>query len=313
MKTIQAPRASTILYQLLVSQKQKRTWLIPANICPIVPITFMKAGVLFEFVDISADGLHMDLAQAEVWIKKQDIGGLLYAHTYGEESTPHDFFRVAKSLQPEMLIVDDRCLCIPEFDTNSSADVVLFSTGYAKIVELNFGGYALMKEDVEYQPVQLKFDPAHHTALEKSYKTALQTQSRFVYRESYWLQTEAELVAWDEYRQEIESGLESSLAQRKILNEIYLSHLPKETQLPAQYQTWRFNIRVKNKKEILKVIFENGLFASSHYASLAGIMSEGRAPVAESLAEEAINLFNDHHFTAEMAEHICEIIVKHES
>ncbi|MFN8404248.1 MAG: hypothetical protein U0V48_11945 [Anaerolineales bacterium] len=31
-----------------------------------------------------------------------------------DESTPDDFFWAwAKSLNPEMLIVDDRCLCIP--------------------------------------------------------------------------------------------------------------------------------------------------------------------------------------------------------
>ena len=63
----------------------------------------------------------------------------------------------------------------------------------------------------------------------------------------------------------------------------------------------------------MNAIFANGLFASSHYASLAGIMTNGRAPIAESLADEVVNLFNDHHFTIEMAERVCEIIVKYES
>ncbi|MFN8460711.1 MAG: hypothetical protein U0X93_02905 [Anaerolineales bacterium] len=157
MKTIQAPRASAILYNLLVSQKQTKPWLLPANICPIVPITFMKADVPFEFVDISPETLHMDLGQAEARIKKRDVGGLLYAHTYGDESTPDDFFARAKSLNPEMLIVDDRCLCIPSFNANSSVDVTLFSTGYAKIVELEFGGYVFLREDVKYQPASLPF------------------------------------------------------------------------------------------------------------------------------------------------------------
>ncbi len=57
MKTIKPPRASAILYNLLVSQKQTKPWLLPANICPIVPITFMKADVPFEFVDISSETL----------------------------------------------------------------------------------------------------------------------------------------------------------------------------------------------------------------------------------------------------------------
>jgi len=310
MKTILAPRASTILHNLLASQNQRKPWLLPANICPIVPITFMKARVPFEFVDISPESLHMDLGQAEARIKKQDVGGLLYAHTYGEESTPDDFFARAKSLNLEMTIVDDRCLCIPSFDANSSADLTLFSTGYAKIVELEFGGYAFLREDVEYQPASLPFHLQSLEALEEKYKSAVQSRSRFDYRDSDWLLTDLDLPAWDEYRQRIETKLGLSLAQRKMLNAIYSLQLSKEIQLPEKYQTWRFNIRVKNKKRVMDEIFANGLFASSHYASLAGIMTDGNAPVAESLADDAINLFNDHHFTVEMAERVCEIIVK---
>ena len=102
MKLIQAPRASAILYNILVGRADLRPWLLPANICPIVPITFLKAQVPFEFVDISASTLHMDLAQAEDLIKQRKFGGLLYAHTYGEPSTPLDFFSAIKSLAPEL-------------------------------------------------------------------------------------------------------------------------------------------------------------------------------------------------------------------
>ncbi|MFN8387275.1 MAG: hypothetical protein U0X92_12755 [Anaerolineales bacterium] len=199
MKTIQAPRASAILYNLLVSQKQTKPWLLPANICPIVPITFMKADVPFEFVDISPETLHMDLGQAEARIKKRDVGGLLYAHTYGDESTPDDFFARAKSLNPEMLIVDDRCLCIPKIEGKSSADVILFSTGYAKIVELEFGGYVFLRKDVKYQPASLPFHLQSLEALEGNYKSAVQRRSRFDYRDSNWLLTNLDLPTWDEY------------------------------------------------------------------------------------------------------------------
>lgn len=309
MKTIQAPRASAILYNLLVSQTHHKPWLLPANICPIVPITFMKARVPFEFVDISPESLHMDLGQAEARMKKREFGGLLYAHTYGEESTPDDFFSQAKSLRPEMLIVNDRCLCIPSFDKNSSADVVLFSTGYAKIVDLEFGGYAFLRDEAKYQPESLPFHLYSLEELERNYKTAVQDRSRFDYRDTDWLMTDLDLPAWDEYRQTVETKLEASLAHRKTLNEVYKTSLPKDIQLPEKYQTWRFNIRVKNKKRVMDAIFADSLFASSHYASLAGIMSDGRAPVAESLAGETINLFNDRHFTVEMAERVCEIVL----
>jgi hypothetical protein len=83
-----------------------------------------------------------------------------------------------------------------------------------------------------------------------------------------------------------------------------------EIQLPAEFQTWRFNIRVKNKQPSLEKIFSAGLFASSHYASLADIMGEQKAPCAENLAKSVINLFNDHHFTSDQAEQVCKIILE---
>jgi hypothetical protein len=306
---VQAPRASAILYHMLVSQPQKQMWLLPANICPIVPITFLKAGVPFELVDISAANLHMDLEQAQALVKKRKVGGLLYAHTYGDASTPDDFFQSLKFINPELIIVDDRCLCIPAFEVSSSADVILYSTGYAKIVELGFGSYAFMKPDIDYQPVSLPFNPEHYPEVESAYKLALQNSVPYSYVDNDWLQTDAVLPAWDAYRGQVQDALGPSLAQRMSLNQIYTSHLPQEIQLPENYQTWRFNIRVSNKKQILKAIFEHGLFASSHYASLGGIMSVNRAPVAETLADSVINLFNDQYFDVQKAERVCEIIL----
>src|SRR5512135_1457121 len=113
MYTVLAPRASSILYDVLVSRSEQRPFLLPANICPIVPITFLKARVPFEFVDISAGNLHMDLEQAEALIRKRNLGGLLYAHTYGETSTPDEFFGLIRDISPGLVVIDDRCLCLP--------------------------------------------------------------------------------------------------------------------------------------------------------------------------------------------------------
>ena len=312
MQIIQAPRASAILYHLLVSQEEKHPWLLPANICPIVPITFLKARIPFEFVDISAETLHMDLEQVEDSIKTRKYGGLLYSHTYGDSSSPKEFFASAKVMDSELLIMDDRCLCIPDLepDADSLADVMLYSTGYAKIVELNFGGYAFIKEDVRYQTEPLPFTPQDYEELERSYKEAVSNRTRFIYRDTDWLETKADVPTWYDYLHQVESRLNNSIAHRKMLNDIYLNRLPAGIQLPQAYQTWRFNIRVKNKRRIMDAIFNARSFAGSHYASLAGIMSDGEAPQAEKLANEVINLFNDHHFNVEQAEQVSAIIME---
>ena len=312
MQILQAPRASAIIYSLLVNRNDGNPWLLPANICPIVPITFLRARVPFKFVDISAETLHMDLDQAEALIKERQFGGLLYAHTYGEASTPNLFFDSVKKLSPALIIIDDRCLCVPDLETEpaNKADVQLYSTGYAKIVELNSGGYAFARDDINYQPAHLPFNPADHEQMEKSYKQAISQQGKFVYRDSDWLDTESPVLSWSTYQQQVETNLMQSLERRASLNQIYANTLPEEIQLSAGFQTWRFNIRVKNKQRILDRIFSANLFASSHYASLADIMGEDQAPCAEGLAESVINLFNDHHFTPEQAEQTCKIILE---
>lgn len=312
MQIVQAPRASAIIYSLLIHQGYKNPWLLPANICPIVPITFLKAGTPFQFVDISARTLHMDLDQAERLVKSQKIGGLLYAHTYGELSTPSVFFESIKDMTPDLMIIDDRCLCIPdlEFDPANKADIQLYSTGYAKIVDLGFGGYAFMRDGINYQSAHLAFHPEDHEEIEKAYKAAVSQRAEFVYQESDWLETDTAVSSWDIYWSQIEQARMVSLEHRASLNEIYANRLPPEIQLPAAFQNWRFNIRVRDKQRILDAIFSSGLFASSHYASLAGVMGEGEAREAQALGESILNLFNDHHFSPDQAEQACKIITE---
>jgi hypothetical protein len=311
MKLVQSARASAILYNLLVARADTHPWLLPANICPIVPMTFFKARIPFSFVDISPATLHMDLNQAEEKIKRGKFGGLLFAHPYGAESTPLAFLSALKHSAPNLLILDDRCLCVPDLEPiHTGADVILYSTGYAKIAELGFGGYAFLRDDLEVRSTGLPFIPAAHDEMEKNYKQAIQKREKFAYRDSDWLQIDPTFPAWYDYSQQIKTRKNASLIQRQSLNQIYESNLPREIQLPAEFQTWRFNIRVKNKEQILNAIFAAGLFASSHYASLAGIMADGSAPHAEALADEIINLFNDEHFTEEKAQQVCDIVLR---
>ena len=312
MQIVLAPRASAILYNLLKSQANAFPWLLPANICPIVPLTFFKAGIPIEFVDISAKTLHIDLEQAEGQLERGAYGGILYAHTYGEPSTPDDFFRRVKSRYPNLLIVDDRCLCTPELELqqSASADMTLYSTGYAKVVELNFGGYAFMREGTPYQTQNLPFNPQAYEEIESRYKYSIQNREPYVYKDSAWLQTDANLPTWYDYQQQIQDGLDTSVQHRTSLNKIYTNHLPAEIQLSREYQSWRFNIRLNNKEHVLKAIFSAGLFASSHYASLAGIMAPGKCLHAENLANEIINLFNDHYFDPQKAEEVCAVIME---
>ena len=314
MKLIHAPRASAILYDLLLSENDGRPFLLPANICPIVPITFFKAGVPFEFIDISRETLNMDLEQtwSRLSGRKGGYGGVLYAHTYGDPTTPREFFRDVKNRFPDLLLIDDRCLCIPDLEADSStnADVILHSTGYAKIVDLDFGGYAFLQDGLNYKHRSLPFHREDLETIEKGYKQSIEACRPYVYVDTDWLQTDSELPLWREYSARLRADVESSLAHRQSIKVVYNSLIPGELCLPDEYQLWRFNLRIPDKKKTMDAIFQENLFASSHYASLANIMSDDFCPNAQELADHVINLFNDTHYTVEMAEKTSRIILR---
>jgi hypothetical protein len=312
MKTAFAPRASAILYDILRSLPYRQPFLVPANICPIVPITFLKSGTPFEFVDISPVSLNMDLDLVEDLLRSSAgrHAGILYAHTYGDPTTPSEFFRWAKERWPGLMIVDDRCLCVPDLDpSESTVDATLYSTGYAKILDAGFGGFAFLRDELPCKHHGLAFDAMELRALERDYRKSVESGSGFEYRDSDWLQTDAALPAWGEYIERVRQLLPATLAHRAEINAVYNSLIPAELQLGQAYQLWRFNLRLARKGAVLKRIFEAGLFASSHYRSLVGIMGEGTGTHATGLATNIVNLFNDQHYTVDMAERTARIIL----
>lgn len=308
---VTASRASAILYNILISRPDRRPFLLPANICPVVPLTFLKAGVPFTFVDLDPATLNMDLESAAARVQSGKFGGILYAHTYGDEYTPMVFFAEMKRSIDNILIIDDRCLCVPDLTQAEAnpADVLLYSTGYAKIVDLGSGGFAFLDSSVKYHPQVLPYQQADLVKTELTYKSNIASHQPFNYVDSDWLQSKP-TPEWDAYKMQIKEALAESRIHRQTLNAVYERRLPAEICLPERFQLWRFNLHVKDKSAVLKAIFAAGLFASSHYASLAGIFAPGACPQAESLAAGVVNLFNDQHYTVEMTERTCDIIQK---
>ncbi len=314
MRTIVGARASSILYDLLLSQERPRPFLLPANVCPIVPLIFLKAGTPFEFLDISPSTLQLDLGAVlrQLAKRKGAYGGLLYVHTYGQAATPEEAFREIKSFQPDLLLIDDRCLCIPELepDAQSGADVALYSTGYAKVVDIGMGGYAFVRDEVACRHCSLPYQVEDLEAADRDYKIAIEMRQPFHYVDANWLQTDAALPPWSEYSEWVRQSLIASLERRRSINAVYDGVLPADIRLPEDYQVWRYNIRVSDNQKVLDAIFAAGLFASRHYASLVGIFGPGFGSSAAELAGQVVNLFNDHHYTPEMAERTAQLILR---
>ena len=272
---VTAYRASKILYNFLKSNQERicAPFLIPANVCSNVPDTLDEAGADYLLVDIDAKKLCMD--EQYVLEHAKEISGIVMVHTYGVETDFAPFYRQLRAANPDILIVDDRCLCMPSFEPNTyDADLVLYSFSEKKQVNLGKGSMAYVDENVRYD----------------DYPNPAQS---FLTNEE-WKLNEGEVLA----------AMDAAIAHKEKLNAIYRKELPKSIQLPEAYQHWRFNILVQNKDEILKALFNAGLFASSHYKALG----EEPAPIAMNLSSYVINLFNDSYFTEEQARKCCEII-----
>ena len=274
-KRVTAYRASKILYNFLKSNQERirAPFLIPANVCSNVPDTLDEAGVAYRFVDIDAQTLCMD--KQYVLNHAKEISGIVMVHTYGVETDFAPFYRKLRAINPDILIVDDRCLCMPSFEPNTyDADLVLYSFSEKKQVNLGKGAMAYVGDDVRYE------------------ECPVPSQS-FLMNEEWKLNMQAVLAEMD-----------AAIAHKEKINAIYRKEFPKAIQLPEAYQHWRFNILVQNKDKILKALFDAGLFASSHYKALG----EEPMPIASNLSSYVINLFNDSYFTEDQAKKCCEII-----
>lgn len=306
-------RASTVLFNLIRSHPMEGPFLLPANICPIVPMVFFKAGRPFEFIDIAPSTLCIDHdALVDRWLAPNNKpAGIIYVRSYGAIFDASDVFAKIKSLSPNALIVDDRCLCPPDFSGMLAphADVALYSTGYAKYVDIGFGGFGVVSDGIPYIRTELAHNVCDLDEMTTQYKIALEQQTPFSYTDSAWLDTARPQEIWTTYRGLVEQELKLASEIKMATNSIFISRLPPEIQLPTVYQSWRFNIQVREKSSVLDAICRAGLFASGHYDSLAGLFGPGHAPFAKTVHRHVINLFNDRHFDLDRARMLTEILL----
>lgn len=314
-QVIYEQRAATVLFNFLKSINVPKVFLLPANVCPIVPLVFLKAGQPFAFVDISAETLSIDESAvlARLSADPELYAGVLMVHTYGLIRPTELFFAEIKKIRESFLIIDDRCLACPDFKASCGpyTDLVLYSSGYAKVVDVGGGGFGFLREGLPYVHHPCPFRESDLRMVTASYKTAIESGTRYHFEDSDWLVATPPATSFASYRQRVESQIAGVMAGKARINAIYAERLPAALQLAEGYHSWRFNIRVPHKERLLFSLFAAGLFASSHYASLAGIFAPGEARQAEKLQGEVVNLFNDRYFDDARAEKTVEIVNVH--
>jgi hypothetical protein len=308
-------RASIILFNVLSDLKDKhKPFLLPANVCPIVPLTYLKAGVAFEFIDIDTNSLCLNEQVALAKLTTNTYGGIHYVRTFGVENNPSDFFARVKSHSLDLFVIDDKCLNIPKFritELPKNIDLEIFSTGYSKYVDIGWGGVGYLQPQYIYQRRQLPYKLNDLEKLTASLKKCLEENQAYRYKDTDWLGDTLFSINPENYQQLIEGQVDSVRIHKDAMNTLYSNELPKEIQLSIDFQNWRFNIRVPRRNELLENIFSAGLFASAHYSSVTHLFDQPKALCAEKNNGDILNLFNDFRFDLDKAKRTISIIKKH--
>lgn len=308
-----ANRASALLYGFLINHKFQKPFLLPANVCPVVPLSFLKAGVDFEFVDI--DESHaMNQYICLNKISTGNYAGVLFVHAYGRDYDVTDFYKNIKSYDSEICIIDDRCLCIPDTNkvlTSSCIDFQLFSTGYAKYVELSYGGFANVLKDIDLNRLGDAFYDKEVEINQQFYiKQCFNEKGRYSLSPDIpWLDCSNLKMTGKEYLALIEKKRLIVQENKELINSIYRENLPQSIQMGNEYENWRFCILVNNQQQLLEQIFKNNLFAGTNFPSVSYMFKGVHSQNAESESSRIINLFNDFRMNEEQAKRLCEIIV----
>ena len=273
----------------------------------------MKAGVDFEFIDI--DVRHkMSEEQVIEKISKGAYSGLFFVHSYGRSFDNKGFYSEIKAINPELCIIDDRCLCKPELDdiVPENEDLVLFSTGYAKYVELSYGGFGVTpKQSIIIEGLEGTFEYSEEDESRQQVyiKDCFKNNKRYELPADYsWLDCSPLKMDAKQYFGIVNEKIEKVKADKDIINKIYRSNLPKELQWGEGYDNWRFMMSVDNRDQLLKAIFAAGLFAGTNFPSVSWMFKGQHCERAEEEATHILNLFNDFRVNEEMAYKTCEII-----
>ena len=309
-------RAATILFNYLKSIPKNTLFLIPANTCPVVFTTFLKAKILFKIIDVDESTLLIDTNIVLRTIAKESRPiGLLFVRTLGFLNEQGSVFQELKETFPSIRIVDDRCLCEPSFEPqffSKNIDLTLFSTGYSKFAEQGFGGYGY--HTCELIPNELGYSHEAHDKLLELFNRAIEQKTPFNYHNTDWLDSKTPVMSFNQYKKKTIQLRDEASAHKAKINSIYKDSFSKNsniTMLGRHYNNWRFNIYTTNKNRVLDAIFDEGFFASSHYASMVGIFDEGSAaPIAEKIHSKIINLFNDFRISEADAKRVAGIVNK---
>lgn len=239
--------------------------ILPVNICKDVYNILYEKRFEIEWTDLDTNFRHsiLDIEAKLILFPKSVV---IYNHTYGTEHFPETELKNLKLKFPEFLLIDDRCLCIPQLKFSNQfeiSDLTVFSTGSKKQCDLGFGGFGFAGD---WRFIKIKNE--------------LLNTYPYISLDDYFCLANAENKSSWKIKQKNFDIINSKISQ-------FISGLDME------FNNWRYNILLKNRDDMLRIIFQNNLFASSHYSLPDQISEHDNYKNANFLALNVLNIFID--------------------
>lgn len=276
---------------------------LPANICPIVPLSLVRAGYSIKIIDI--DPVHLELNWQQLSALGRDLSVVLWLRPYGRIHGPAPELRNFQLQNPQIKWIDDRCLCIPETAVPQDifADATLWSTGFGKFVELGYGAWAHVQncspEEWQVLTWDEPFCPEDLQAFDHRVKEALSNELKHCpwTGDLNYLQGQIQPLDLDYVR----AKAKTILAHKMAINQIYDSLIPAKFRQEKEWNMWRYQMLVPDADLLKNEIFARGFFAGRNYPSIAKGFEVQECSQAKRDHQKRINLFNDLRISPEFA------------
>ena len=273
---VRSHRASQILKDFLISNGVNHHWLIPRNICPIVLKVFKTQRIRFSLIDIYENGL-INLDKIE---NKNVDYGLLFVEAYGQKVNTNNLFEEFKINNPESIIIKDKCLSIPEVSVNGTfdnhSDLILYSTGYSKFLDLKQGGYAFYNSKFNIK----QFLDIDSDTFKNRYN-------------NYTIK-----IRWKDISLEQIQNLTVKEQKHKIRRNKIIENILIKDKIDSKLisKVWRYTVLTNNMKFLEKVLSKKKILFGHNYPCMLHLKTDIESCVACNHQKKIINIFNDFRF-----------------
>ena len=315
-------RGATAIYLVLAHLSQRLeepgVMLAPANVCYAALYPALYAGWSVRFVDVSPHDGNLDPQAVEEFFARDHADALLTPHMYGQPIA--DLPQIASACaQANVTLIEDCASAMgatADYPVGKVGDYTVFSTGYAKVVDVGFGGLlASERHELDWAPAIEASLPLRTESLEqtetlfgKLYRTLRTFGDSQLDQAVYRVMPEATRDLFlhrlsAEQTDQVTAalaGLDEIVAQRRQCQEacqqIWDEAAPERARAypyAAGAVPWRFTFLVVPaiRKPLVSACLEANVPISDWYPSIAPMLGDlGSYPSAEAMGDAILNL-----------------------